>query len=242
MVSVAAAEVGPQSLEEHRKRSWEFFRSIGSPALHVAPMVDQVMSRCIQAELSAQLRPMLLRFSCQCRRFRRSASCCCLSLQSELAFRMLCRQNGATAAYTPMLHARIFSEDAKYRAEHFTTCAGDRCLPVPHRLTWLDIRAIECTGVLSHQVGNLTNSAPGIRYTYHAACFAACRPLFVQFCGNDADTVLAAARHVEDQVDAVDLNFGCPQRIARRGRYGAYLMDDLELVRRVLAVAMPGAS
>jgi Dihydrouridine synthase (Dus) len=55
----------------------------------------------------------------------------------------------------------------------------------------------------------------------------------VQFCGNDADTVLAAARHVEDQVDAVDLNFGCPQRIARRGRYGAYLMDDLELVRGV---------
>lgn len=43
---------------------------------------------------------------------------------------MLCRQNGATAAYTPMLHARIFSEDAKYRAEHFTTCEGDRCSPV----------------------------------------------------------------------------------------------------------------
>lgn len=40
---------------------------------------------------------------------------------------MLCRQNGATAAYTPMLHARIFSEDPKYRAEHFTTCAEDRC-------------------------------------------------------------------------------------------------------------------
>lgn len=47
-------------------------------------------------------------------------------LQSELAFRMLCRQNGATAAYTPMLHSRIFSENAKYRDEHFTTCAEDR--------------------------------------------------------------------------------------------------------------------
>lgn len=52
----------------------------------------------------------------------------------------------------------------------------------------------------------------------------------MQFCGNDANTVLAAAAHVEDQVDAVDLNFGCPQRIARRGKYGAFLMDDLGLV------------
>ena len=47
MVSVVAAEVGPQSLEAHRKRSWEFFRSIGSPALHVAPMVDQVTTCCL---------------------------------------------------------------------------------------------------------------------------------------------------------------------------------------------------
>lgn len=47
-------------------------------------------------------------------------------LQSELAFRMLCREYGATAAYTPMLHGRIFSESAKYRDEFFTTCPGDR--------------------------------------------------------------------------------------------------------------------
>jgi len=42
LTSMAAAESGPGSLEEHRKRSWDFFRRIGSPQLHVAPMVDQV--------------------------------------------------------------------------------------------------------------------------------------------------------------------------------------------------------
>ena len=137
MVSVAAAEVGPQSLEEHRKRSWEFFRSIGSPALHVAPMVDQVTSCCIQTERLLTGPPLpLCFFYCRCWCLKTaSASCSSQPLQSELAFRMLCRQNGATAAYTPMLHARIFSEDAKYRAEHFTTCAGDRCSPAPHHLT-----------------------------------------------------------------------------------------------------------
>ncbi len=46
---------------------------------------------------------------------------------------MLCRENGATAAYTPMLHGRIFSESQKYRDEFFTTCPQDRCCPVPPR-------------------------------------------------------------------------------------------------------------
>jgi tRNA-dihydrouridine synthase 1 len=36
-----------------------------------------------------------------------------------------------------------------------------------------------------------------------------------QFCGDDPETILAAAKLIEDQVDAIDLNLGCPQvRIA----------------------------
>ncbi|KXZ49917.1 hypothetical protein GPECTOR_19g368 [Gonium pectorale] len=107
--------------------------------------------------------------------------------QSELPFRLLCRRHGATCAYTPMLHARIFSQDRKYREEMLTSCAEDR-------------------------------------------------PLLVQFCSNDPAHLLKAARMAEASgvADAIDLNLGCPQRIAKRGGYGAFLMDDLPKVETMV--------
>jgi len=69
-------------------------------------------------------------------------------------------------------------------------------------------------------------------------------PLLIQLCGNDPQTVLEAAKIAlkmaakqgHDHIIAgVDLNLGCPQRIARRGNYGAYLMDDLNTVREIVS-------
>ena len=56
------------------------------------------------------------------------------------------------------------------------------------------------------------------------------RPLLAQFCANDPEMLLKAASLIAPYCDGVDINFGCPQRIAKRGNYGAFLMDDWKTV------------
>ncbi|KAM0290907.1 hypothetical protein ACHAO9_004434 [Fusarium lateritium] len=126
--------------------------------------------------------------------------------QSEFAWRMLSRsflapsEQSSLLAYTPMLHARLFSQDEKYRKAHFQAVRSDGKTP------WLD--------------GN-----PSID-----------RPLFVQFCANDPDALLSAAQQVAPFCDAVDLNLGCPQGIARKGKYGAFLQEDQDLIFRLINI------
>ena len=51
--------------------------------------------------------------------------------QSELPFRMLAREYGADLCYTPMLHARLYSErNEEQRARMWETCKDDRPLLV----------------------------------------------------------------------------------------------------------------
>lgn len=60
------------------------------------------------------------------------------------------------------------------------------------------------------------------------------RPLIIQFCGNNPDVLLSAAKHVVGKCDAVDINFGCPQGIAKRGHYGSFLMEEWDTVYNLI--------
>lgn len=42
-----------------------------------------------------------------------------------------------------------------------------------------------------------------------------------------------AAILVEKDCDAIDVNLGCPQSIAKRGRYGSFLQDDWVLLQKI---------
>ncbi|KAJ4470092.1 dihydrouridine synthase-domain-containing protein [Lentinula aciculospora] len=62
------------------------------------------------------------------------------------------------------------------------------------------------------------------------------RPLIVQFCGNDPEKLLKSAKALEGRCDAVDINLGCPQEIAKKGKYGAFLQDDWELIYKLINI------
>ncbi|SBT72487.1 tRNA-dihydrouridine synthase, putative [Plasmodium malariae] len=63
---------------------------------------------------------------------------------------------------------------------------------------------------------------------YRKSYFQSCvkdKPVIAQFCGNNSNIILNAIEFIKNDVNAVDLNLGCPQQIAKKGNYGAFLLQ-----------------
>ncbi|CAK1362376.1 tRNA-dihydrouridine(16/17) synthase [NAD(P)(+)] [Cercospora beticola] len=140
--------------------------------------------------------------------------------QSEFAWRLLTRSflppelRSSILCYTPMFHAKLFSDNPKYRANHFE--------PLKPPITMADPPDAEHLKTMGEEDKYLDGN-PKID-----------RPLFVQFCANDPDLFLKAAQMVAPYCDAVDLNLGCPQGIAKRGNYGAFLQEDWDTIYKLI--------
>lgn len=104
-----------------------------------------------------------------------------------------------------MLHARLYKETQSYRDHHFQPIRTSSTCPSTQSEAYLD--------------GNPIND----------------RPLIVQFCANDPNDLLQAAKHVAPYCDAVDLNLGCPQGIARKGHYGSFLQESPNLIHSLVS-------
>ena len=124
--------------------------------------------------------------------------------QSDLAFRLMVKQNGGDLAYTQMLHARNFCRDKTYQRD---------CID------WHDYTC-----------------KPYGSFVEKESAESVDRNLIVQLAGDDPDILTRAGKLVQGDknVEAVDLNLGCPQKIAKRGNYGAYLLQDTETVVKLL--------
>ncbi|KAI7821169.1 hypothetical protein BC939DRAFT_504485 [Gamsiella multidivaricata] len=70
-------------------------------------------------------------------------------------------------------------------------------------------------------------------YAPHVQRQAACQGF--KFCANDPEYLLQATLMVGPYCDAVDINLGCPQHIARRGHYGSPLMEDWPLISSLIS-------
>ena len=130
-------------------------------------------------------------------------------LQGELPYRMMVRQHGVQLCYSPMVPAHDY-------------------LAAPSE-EWPRRRESSASLSRSHHEKGCADTRPTL--------FTSCqedRPLLVQIGGSNISEMVAAAKLLQGSCDGIDVNFGCPQRCAERGGYGAFLMDRPEQAARLV--------
>jgi len=148
--------------------------------------------------------------------------------QSDLPFRLLCRRYGADLSYTQMIHAKNCVGGDYFRRNHLDV------YPIGHVLdedTWggAQMNCIDGGG-RCFGPGGWRSSGDGSPPCLPPTAYPDEGPVVVQLAGHDPDVVAEAAARIYDAAEGnlagIDLNCGCPQTIARKGRYGAHLMEE----------------
>mmetsp|Transcript_44271 Transcript_44271/g.51898 ORF Transcript_44271/g.51898 Transcript_44271/m.51898 type:complete len:456 (-) Transcript_44271:115-1482(-) len=91
-----------------------------------------------------------------------------------------------------------------------------------------------CYTPMIHARMFLTNPHYRTQFWSNSGMPAEDRPLIAQMCGSDPSVLLECAKLIEGGVDGIDLNCGCPQGIAKRGNYGAFLLEQEELLVEIV--------
>ena len=147
---------------------------------------------------------------------------------SDYPFRYFLRHYcNVDMCFTQMLHSKNFVHDMKFRQSHLDLYEHG----VPYDPSQLSPTQIDCLGNLpipqgpppSSSTDNKNNSSNNNNNN---------EPLIVQIAGNDVNLALKQAEmlldHTDGNLHGIDLNCGCPQGIARKGNYGAFLMEREE--------------
>ncbi|KAJ9468980.1 tRNA-dihydrouridine(20) synthase [Diplonema papillatum] len=145
---------------------------------------------------------------------------------SNLAFRLLAARSGAGAVFTEELVAQKLVKTERT----FNPSSG----AIEYILT-------EPTGKLKQKklIQTLVFSTLARR---HPADHPEGAPLVLQLGSNDPEAALAAALHVEADVDGIDLNMGCPKAFSIKGGMGAALLTEPDRACAILRRLVTGVS
>jgi tRNA-dihydrouridine synthase len=131
-------------------------------------------------------------------------------------------QHNGILTFTQMLHAKNLLHDETFFKNHYdlyeySNNPNSQC-DQPYPLTQAQRNVYDSNDdrISSRQSSDWSAATMG--------------PVIAQLAGNDAAIMVAAAQKIVDQtqgqIAGIDVNLGCPQNIARKGKYGAYLMED----------------
>ena len=161
--------------------------------------------------------------------------------QSDLAFRQLCRKYDTDLAFTQMIHAKNFVLSETFQDYHLDVyCEKQKhhTRLLPSQINLLRFHENEDDAIVEKRHQYLLQSFMDSNNNNNP--FIDNGPVIVQLAGHDPLTMVNAAKIVLERTDhniaGIDVNLGCPQNIARKGKYGAFLMqDDFDLTLKILS-------